>query len=458
MKKQFLIFISAAVFTVLFYNEEIGVNLSFFAILLLLAQLVMVPALIRDKRALLLASCVLLSSVSHAWLLSFASFVSVIVSSFVFRYYVTDPKLRLVTQALVYFTNWPAFIVQVFQIESWFEFDKNGSKQTFTKIFSYFLIPLLILSVFSAVYVSSSEWLSGWYNRYEWDFDILMILVFVFGFYVSFVFWRSNVYNIFTVLDRKLLMNFSKQQQGNIKPTIEGIPLEFELRSGIITLVCLDVMLLFFIIVFNLENASQSILHISEYSDRTHDQIYLIIGSIFMAMLVILFFFKDALNFIKNNGKLLLFAKIWLVLNGILIVSAFYQNTLYVQELGLTYKRLGVYLFLILCAIGLCYSYLKIQLKRKNFYLVDRMSWVVYFTLILCPLVNWSSIITAYNLKQKEVDLYYLEHQLNGNERVLLKYYKQRNLTVPEEIEKRIAYYKNLPFLSSQFYYKSMEQ
>jgi len=458
MKKQFLIFLSAAVFTVLFYNEEIGVNLSIFALVLLLVQLAMVPSLVRDKRAWLLASCVLLSSVSHAWLLSFASVVSVVVSSFVFRYYVVDPKLRLATQALVYVTNWPAFIIQVFQIELWFEFDKNGSKQTLTKVFSYVLIPFFILSVFFAVYVSSSEWLSGWYNRYEWDFNMLMIVVFVFGFYISFVFWTGKVYNIFKVLDRTLLWNFSKQQQESTKPTIEGIPLEFELRSGVITMVCLDVMLLFFIVVFNLENANQSILHVSEYSNRTHDQIYLIIGSIFLAMLVILFFFKGALNFIKNNGKLLFFAKIWLVLNGILIVSAIYQNTLYVQELGLTYKRLGVYLFLTLCAIGLCYSYLKINFKRKNFYLIDRTSWIVYFTLILCPLMNWSSVITTYNLKQEKADLYYLQHHLSGNERVLLKYYKQRNLPVPEEVEERIAYHKSLPFLSSQFYYKTIEQ
>jgi len=458
MKKQFLIFLSAAVFAVLFYNEDIGVNLSIFALLLLLVQFAMVPALIRDKRALLLASCVVLSSISHAWLLSFAGFVSVVASSFVFRYYVTDPKLRLVTQAVVYFSNWPAFIIQVFQIESWFEFDKNASKHTFMKVVSYVLIPLVILSVFFAVYVSSSEWLSEWYNRYEWDFNVLMLLVLVLGFYVSFVFWHSKVYNIIKVLDRKLLFNFAKHEQTSLKPTVEGIPLQLELRSGIITLACLDVMLLFFIVVFNLEHTQQAIGAISEYSDRTHEQIYLIIGSICMAMLVVLFFFKGALNFIKNNGKLLLFAKIWLVLNGILIISAFYQNTLYVQELGLTYKRLGVYLFLMLCAIGLCYSYLKIHFKRKNFYLVDRMSWVVYFTLILCPLLNWSSVITTYNLKQEGVDLYYLEHQLNGNERVLLKYYKQRNLAVPEVVEERIAYYKRLPFLSSQFYYKSMEQ
>lgn len=43
MKKQFLIFISTILFAILFYDHELGINLSIFALILLIAQLVLQP-------------------------------------------------------------------------------------------------------------------------------------------------------------------------------------------------------------------------------------------------------------------------------------------------------------------------------------------------------------------------------------------------------------------------------
>jgi hypothetical protein len=41
-------------------------------------------------------------------------------------------------------------------------------------------------------------------------------------------------------------------------------------------------------------------------------------------------------------------AKIWIFLNTVLVISAFAKNSEYVLNLGLTYKRLGVYACVIL--------------------------------------------------------------------------------------------------------------
>ena len=59
------------------------------------------------------------------------------------------------------------------------------------------------------------------------------------------------------------------------------------------------------------------------------------------------------------------FAKIWIILNAVLIVSTIIKNSEYVSSFGLTYKRLGVYAFLILAIIGLVYTFLKIA-KQKT--------------------------------------------------------------------------------------------
>ncbi|MEG1022273.1 MAG: DUF4153 domain-containing protein, partial [Myroides sp.] len=353
MKKQFLIFISTILFAVLFYDQELGVNLSIFALILLIAQLVMQTKLLRDKRAIILAFCVVATSFSNAWLLSVVTVLSVVVSSFVFRYYVVDPQMKLISNAFNFVLSWPAFVARIFLIDQWFEFKKEDSKKTLVTIFSYIIMPFCILSVFFGLYVSSSDMLSEWYNRYEWNIDGLIIFTIIFGFYISFVFWHIKVFDFIKIIDQNLKFNFTEEQQTNQKSSFNFIPIDFEVRSGIITLVSLNCMLLFFVIVFNVENAQQTIQHISEYSSRTHSQIYLIITSVFLAMVVVLFFFKDALNFIKNNTWLLRLTKIWIGLNGFLIASAFYQNSVYINAMGLTYKRLGVYLFLIICLIGL---------------------------------------------------------------------------------------------------------
>ncbi|HEX7755399.1 MAG TPA: DUF4153 domain-containing protein, partial [Niabella sp.] len=70
----------------------------------------------------------------------------------------------------------------------------------------------------------------------------------------------------------------------------------------------------------------------------------------------------------------------------------------YIGSYGLTFKRVGVYLFLLLSATGLIYTTLKIRNQNTNIYLVNRMAWATYGTLIIGAAVNWSWIVTRYNL------------------------------------------------------------
>ncbi len=457
MKKQFLIFISTILFAFMFYNLELGINTSIFVLVILLAQFALNTSLIKNTKALLLGFCVVVSCISNAWLISPVTVLSVLITSFVFRYYTVYPEMKLLSNAFNFVLSWPAFIGRIFLVDQWFEFKKEDSKKTIITLFSYIILPLGILSIFFALYVSSSEWLSKWYNRYEWNIDGLIIFTIIVGFYISFVFWHIHGFNFIKVIDKSLQFNFSNQQKNNLKPTLNYIPVSFEMRSGIITLVSLNCMLLFFIIVFNVENAQQSIQHLSEYSSRTHSQVYLIIVSVFLAMAVVLFFFKDTLNFVKNNKWLLQLSKIWIGLNAILIVSAFYQNTVYINALGLTYKRLGVYMFLIICLIGLIYSFLKIVNQKTNFYLIDRITWTLFYTLVFCATFNWGGIITKYNMRQPKFDLNYVTYHLFGNEKLLIQYFKQNNIPIPDEIQQRIKYHKNLPFLSKQLYYQSIQ-
>lgn len=455
MKKQFLILISSIVFVALFYDQELGTNLSFFSLALLILGFIEKPTLLKDQKALILAAATIIVSISNAWLMSFTTIITSVITAFVFRYYSVDPTLKLLSQAIVYSTNWFAFIFQALQFDTWLELKKENNKNYVIKIFSYVLIPLFFIGIFFAIYVSSSDMLSNWYNRYELDVDVFIIIVLLFGFYVSFVFWNAKIYPVFKLFNTSLKNNFSVEDQKKLKPTFNEIPLELELRSGKITLVALNLMLLFFIAIFNLEHLNNTSNEIVNLSSHLHEQINMIIFSIILAILVILFFFKGIANFTLLNKSLKKLSYTWLALNAILILSAWYQNSIYVVASGLTYKRLGVYAFLILCMIGLFFSYKKIKNAQTNYFLIDKMSWVIYGSLIMISTINWSSVITYYNLTKTNTDIMYL-NELKGNEKIMIKYYQTKNEEIPEEISNRVQYQKQYPFLSSNLYYKTV--
>src|SRR5690606_32337014 len=202
MKKQFLIFTSTILFAVLFYDLELGINLSIFALILLIAQFFMQHNMLHYIKFITLVVCVVASSFSNAWLLSVVTVLSVVVSSFVFRYYVVDPQMKLITNAFNFVLSWPAFVARIFLIDQWFEFKKEDSKKTLVTIFSYIILPFCILSVFFGLYVSSSDMLTSWYNRYEWNIDPLIIFTIIFGFYISFMFWHIKVFDFIKIIDK----------------------------------------------------------------------------------------------------------------------------------------------------------------------------------------------------------------------------------------------------------------
>jgi cytochrome c oxidase assembly factor CtaG len=145
--------------------------------------------------------------------------------------------------------------------------------------------------------------------------------------------------------------------------------------------------LLFFIITFNYEQFVELKATANQLAEETHERVGAVIGSIVMAIVVIMFYFKGSFNFDKKAKFLKILAQIWVFLNAILVISAMLKNTEYVYYLGLTYKRLGVYAFLSLAIIGLIFTFIKVSKQKTNAYLFNQMFWYVYGT-IWCAVLS----------------------------------------------------------------------
>jgi hypothetical protein len=92
-----------------------------------------------------------------------------------------------------------------------------------------------------------------------------------------------------------------------------------------------------------------------------------------------------------------------------MLVSTSYRNLLYIEEYNLTYKRIGVFVYLLLTYTGLIITFLKINFKKSNWFLFRKNALIFYCFLIFATVINWDNLITSYNLKHsRNPDYIYL--------------------------------------------------
>jgi hypothetical protein len=229
--------------------------------------------------------------------------------------------------------------------------------------------------------------------------------------------------------------------------------------SGVISLILLNILLVFFIVIYNYEQFYEVTKTPNQLSEETHERVVSLIFSIIMVILVMMFSFKSAFNFDSKSGLLRLLANVWLFLNVVLIFSAMLTNTEYITSYGFTYKRLGVYAFLLLSLIGLVLTFYKIQFKKKNAFLFNSMSWCFYGMVLVCSFINWGGIITSQNMKRSDFVIDYHINSINFNEKYLLKYAEERK---DVDLKKKVLEKNKLgispTFLSKILYYETIQK
>ena len=145
-------------------------------------------------------------------------------------------------------------------------------------------------------------------------------------------------------------------------------------------------------------------------SEVVHAGIYALITSIVLVMLIVTYILRGQLNFTQNKWikQLIL---IWLAQNIIMIITTSIKNLEYVHFWGLTHKRIGVFVYLFLALIGICFTIHK-TIHKKSFWFLFRKTSVA-FALVLSALLtfNWNRAIAAYNtsyVPTERIDFDYL--------------------------------------------------
>ena len=456
MKKHQIILACSIVFTLLFYNESVGVNLSIFGLLLTGSICYFFQDRFTDRSHLILVVTSVLSCMAFAWYGDFVSFLALAISILFLQFKIQESKLKIVQVFPLIFLNAFASIGRIFIFSQWLP-ERKIHNNFAKKLVAYFIIPAIFIVVFFTAYSFGSSHFSSLLTDYTLDIDIVeVILIGILGFYISFSFWNYWVPEVCHEKNDLLDNDFKNIAEIKSQNTFSFLDIDFERKSGEITLVLLNFLLVVFIITYNYEQFFE-VIEKSNLSADTHERVNSVIFSIIMAVGVIMFYFKGGFNFDKKAANLKKLAKIWIVLNGLLIVSTIIKNSEYISVFGLTYKRLGVYAFLILAIIGLVFVFRKITKQKTNAYLANQMVWYFYGTVLLCSFVNWGNLITTYNIAvNKCVEPIFLS-RLNFNDEARREYFSKLHLDgqlIEIRKEEEIDEYQNKTFLSKALYYE----
>ncbi|RRQ46698.1 DUF4173 domain-containing protein [Chryseobacterium sp. SC28] len=453
MKKQHLIFVTVLAFVILFYREYIALNLGILGIFLSILTYSQTDKKLRDRPFLLLFVTSLFSSFAFAWFGDAVSFVAVFSSVFLLRFRGTYPELKPLLYLEILLINLFTFVGSVFKIDQWYEGSKE--KKIVKKLLTFVLIPGLFTVVFFFIYAHGSEHFANLFNNVDFQ-PLTFIVIAIIGLYFAFIFWNFKVHQFIFRQNQCLEDDFSGEINLT-KPTFGFLDVDSERMSGLITFSALNILLSIFLVTYNYEQFFEVSKSASSLSAETHERVNAVIVSIAMAILVILFYFKNRFNFDRQAKTLKVSVQIWMILNALLLVSASLKNSEYIINFGLTYKRLGVYAFLAMALIGLIFTFIKIQKRKTNAFLFNKMFWAAYGLILVCSYINWGEIITQNNIERKDFDLNFHRNCINYNEKVLLDYAgKTDNLAMKKQISQRIESYQKESFLSKILYYESI--
>ncbi|MFZ6052932.1 DUF4153 domain-containing protein [Halocola ammonii] len=299
---------------------------------------------------------------------------------------------------------------------------KSGKRKFAIKVA---IVPIVIVGFFTILYSAGNPVFGSWVEAVVEDVAVfiekklenlsfLKFLFLILGFWIgSFAIVYGGI-KVFGGFDSQLKLNLKrirKPKQSALFNKITDLKKEY-----LIALLVFGAMNFLLLIINTIDVSwvwfSFDRSDVENLSQFVHEGTYILILSILVSMTLILFYFRGNLNFYPENKKLRVLAGLWLLQNFILVISIAIRNWHYIAAYNaITYKRIGVFVFLILVIIGLVTVYFKIK-NKQTITQVVRVNFLSVFTVLsLLSVFNWDGVIARYNLSAappEEINYNYL--------------------------------------------------
>ncbi|WP_396601764.1 DUF4173 domain-containing protein [Algibacter sp. R77976] len=423
--KHIPLVIGALLFSTLFHQQGIGLNLSIFSLLALILLIVFNKSVFKQKSTIAYGILYLVTAISVFIYNNSLSVIANTVAFFTLVGQVSEQNSSI-------YINWinglysivAGFFHRHFNADEKKEKEISKKEIDYLHLFKIIGIPLILVIVFISLYKNGNPVFNDLINSIDFSFiNFQWVLVAICGYYLL-----SNITNP-VIVDPATTIDAQTGNTLNKKTDLKVDDLKKENQFGFILITALNALILFFLITDISYLLTSTDFRASSFSNQVHSGIYALIASIIIAIIIILYFFRGDLNFYKDNRNLKLVAYTWIALNTILVINIIIKDSQYIYYFGLTYKRIGVLIYLLLTIIGLITTSIKLK-NIKNFWYLFRINTLTAFTiLVVSCTINWDSYITIYNLNySKSMDFKYLINLSDNNTFILKNYLDENNL------------------------------
>jgi len=406
-KRLLAFFVSAVVFVLVFYKKSIGINLAIYEII----SFSLLLFLTHEKRShffylfLTGTTLTLAASLWHysvlSYTLNYFSFFF-LVSSLLYSEF--KSLLNILLLSLKNIFSSPYYFIKSLNTKK----GATNFKVNFKKV-SFYIFPIAIIVIFISLYSVSSFNFSQLLNKtvnaignffnlipaINWVFVGVLLLALFFG---SFVFYSQKDLSLFRI--DSLLNNSLKRvkRRRYFKP----MALAYEYKSAVFLFVILNLLILI-VNVTDIWNVWYNFNWSGQYlKEFVHSGTYTLIFSILISMALVIYYFRNNLNFYSKNRFLIILANIWVIQNAVLTISVCVRNLRYIEHFALAYKRIGVFFFLAATLYGLYTVYVKVNQKKSTSYLSRKNALSIYVVLLVMSLFNWDYVIIKYNVNHAD--------------------------------------------------------
>lgn len=417
-----LLLLTAIAFDVLFWRQDIGINLAVYVLLIACVLLGRHGWKGFSTPARAVMAGMIIAAFFGVWHNSVVAIISCFGSLFVFAALAHEKELRGVfygiAQAAANYAllPWGAGGTINEALEG------RRVPGTVWRWSRLALIPLILLAIYFQIYrVANPKFdhlTAGFLDRFgAWLHDLFSkiltphALFFLFGLLLSAGLLFRFAPHLMAGHERQWtdLLSRRRTRRARWQAPLALNALERERRMGLILLVMMNALLL----VVNAVDISWiwfgfEVPEGFSLKQFVHEGTWLLIVSILLSMLILLRLFRANQNFYWKSGPLRMLAFAWIAQNFILGISVTIRNHHYIHFHGLAYGRIGVIVFLGLVLTGLITLAVKIHRRHSLYHLLRVNAWAAFAAMIGLTTVNWDGLITRYNLthwNQGEIDV-----------------------------------------------------
>ncbi|WCO00853.1 DUF4153 domain-containing protein [Psychroserpens ponticola] len=417
--KQTLIIIASILSSFLFFEQSIGINLLIFSIITIIVLAFNNLKQFKDTKILLYCLVYVTTSVFVFIQDSSLSIFANCVAFFTLIGKISQSKTSIYINWLNgVFTSITGLFFRRVNAKKNIENTSPKKEVDFLHIAKLIGIPTLFIIVFVLLYKNGNPMFNDLVEQINFNFINFQWLLFtVLGYYLI-----SNIVNPIQVEpatsnDLNTKNNLYKSKTFSIEK------LKKEKQLGTTLLGLLNLLIILFIVTDIASLMSVETIKASDMSTQVHNGINTLIASIIIAIVIILHFFRGDLNFYSENKTLKNLTYLWILLNVVLIALIAIKNQTYITSFGLTYKRIGVHIYIFLTLVGLITTFIKVMTIKNMVFLFRLNTQIVFAILILFSAINWDTTITKYNLDNaNSYDLQYLINLSDANA-ILLKHH-----------------------------------